>query len=274
MGGGSGIMGMMAAHPLMTGGLAAMLLSGMNNNGQLPADKTYTSPGLTPYKNRTYQAPPVGFQPGISPEASYFTPAFADGGHVSNGQPLYQPAPALTATAMNMSPDQILQRQMMMQQLAPAMNYAGGGMIKAPVAQVHIPSPNIQADQMGMHMLNHEAMRQGMPYPKPAALMKMANGGPIAGAPGISQGLPGLDVPSVAGDGSSDSIPATIDGQAPAMLSSGEHVIPADVVAHLGNGDSKSGSQQLHKMAARVRTAKTGKASLPARINPAQMLPA
>jgi hypothetical protein len=43
-------------------------------------------------------------------------------------------------------------------------------------------------------------------------------------------------------DGMADQIPATIDNRQPAALSDGEFVIPADVVSHLGNGNSDAGA--------------------------------
>lgn len=60
------------------------------------------------------------------------------------------------------------------------------------------------------------------------------------------------------GDGMSDSIQATINDKQPARLADGEFVVPADVVAHLGNGSSKAGAQRLYEMMARVRKARTG----------------
>lgn len=60
------------------------------------------------------------------------------------------------------------------------------------------------------------------------------------------------------GDGMSDEIKATINNRQPARLSDGEFVIPADVVAHLGNGSSKAGAKKLYDMMARVRKARTG----------------
>jgi hypothetical protein len=61
-----------------------------------------------------------------------------------------------------------------------------------------------------------------------------------------------------AGDGMSDSIPATIEGKQPARLADGEFVIPADVVSHLGNGSTKAGSKRLYAMLDKVRHARTG----------------
>ena len=75
-------------------------------------------------------------------------------------------------------------------------------------------------------------------------------------------------------DGMGDQIPATIDGGQPAALSDGEFVVPADVVSHLGNGNSDAGAQQLHAMMDRVRDERTGTTQQGPEINPMQMMPA
>jgi hypothetical protein len=77
-----------------------------------------------------------------------------------------------------------------------------------------------------------------------------------------------------AGDGMSDSIPATIEGKQPARLADGEFVIPADVVSHLGNGSTKAGAQHLYKMLDKVRKARTGNKKQGKQINPSKYLPA
>lgn len=78
-----------------------------------------------------------------------------------------------------------------------------------------------------------------------------------------------------AGDGMSDSVPATIDGQQPARLSSGEYIVPADVVSGLGNGSTEAGAQQLNGMGARVRGMRSGgMVSQPPAINPRRAMPA
>ena len=74
-------------------------------------------------------------------------------------------------------------------------------------------------------------------------------------------------------DGMADQVPATIDGSQPAALSDGEFVVPADVVSHLGNGNSDAGAQQLHAMMDRVRDERTGTTKQGPEINPMQMLP-
>ena len=75
------------------------------------------------------------------------------------------------------------------------------------------------------------------------------------------------------GDGLSDSIPATIDGQQPAKLSSGEFVVPADVVSHLGNGDNQSGAGALQQMMSRARGQRTGSPESPPAIDPEIVMP-
>jgi len=77
-----------------------------------------------------------------------------------------------------------------------------------------------------------------------------------------------------AGDGMSDSIPATIEGKQPARLADGEFVVPADVVSHIGNGSSKAGSKRLYAMLDKVRKARTGHTKQGKQINPNQYLPA
>jgi hypothetical protein len=73
-------------------------------------------------------------------------------------------------------------------------------------------------------------------------------------------------------DGMADQIPATIDNRQPAALSDGEFVIPADVVSHLGNGNSNSGAEQLYGMMDRIRKARTGSAEQGKQINPNKFL--
>jgi len=99
------------------------------------------------------------------------------------------------------------------------------------------------------------------PYTYAGALRKregMARGGYLDGA----------------GDGMSDSIPATIEGKQPARLADGEFVVPADVVSHIGNGSSKAGSQRLYSMLDKVRKARTGTKKQGKQINPNKYMPA
>ena len=74
-------------------------------------------------------------------------------------------------------------------------------------------------------------------------------------------------------DGMADKIPANIDGEQPAALSHGEFVIPADVVSHLGNGNSEAGADKLYQMMSRIRKARTGNEKQGKKINPDKFMP-
>ena len=74
-------------------------------------------------------------------------------------------------------------------------------------------------------------------------------------------------------DGMADRLDATIENKQPAKLSHGEFVIPADVVGHLGNGNSEAGAQRLYDMMDRIRTARTGTKKQGKQINPNKYMP-
>lgn len=100
---------------------------------------------------------------------------------------------------------------------------------------------------------------------------------------GNSDGMAGGGIANIAaakgrylqgpGDGMSDSIPASIDGKQEARLATGEFVVPADVVSHLGNGDSNAGAKQLHAMMDRARQTRTGTKKQGKQINPRKVMP-
>ena len=75
-------------------------------------------------------------------------------------------------------------------------------------------------------------------------------------------------------DGMADEIETSIDEEQPALLSHGEFVIPADVVSHLGNGNSEAGAEKLYEMMDRVRMARTGTKEQGKEINPDKFLAA
>lgn len=76
------------------------------------------------------------------------------------------------------------------------------------------------------------------------------------------------------GDGMSDDIPSSIDGEQPAALSENEFVVPADVVSGLGNGSSDAGAEQLYAMMDRVRKARTGTEKMGKEVNAERLMPA
>ena len=69
------------------------------------------------------------------------------------------------------------------------------------------------------------------------------------------------------GDGMSDSVPATIDGQEDLLVSKDEYVIDAPTVAMIGNGSSDAGAEKLDNMREEVRKAATGSRVQPKKID-------
>jgi hypothetical protein len=127
------------------------------------------------------------------------------------------------------------------------------------------PAPNPYAGKMNLsYAQQRPAPTQGAGLPQiPTQLnaqggINMAEGG-LADAGRYLQGKT---------DGMADEIPSSIDGEQPAALSHGEFVIPADVVSHLGNGNSDAGAQKLYEMMAKIRQARTGTTEQGKEINP------
>lgn len=87
----------------------------------------------------------------------------------------------------------------------------------------------------------------------------------VTGEPRMVQGT---------GDGMSDSVPATIEGIQEARLANDEFVIPADVVADIGNGSSNAGAKKLYDMMDRVRKARHGTTKQPPEIKAERLMPA
>ena len=74
-------------------------------------------------------------------------------------------------------------------------------------------------------------------------------------------------------DGMADKVPASIEQVQPAALSDGEYVIPADVVSHLGNGNSDAGAKVLDTFLTKVRKSRTGNGKQGKEIDPNKLLP-
>jgi len=74
------------------------------------------------------------------------------------------------------------------------------------------------------------------------------------------------------GDGMSDSVPATIDGQEDLLVSRDEYVIDAPTVAMIGNGSSEAGADKLDKMREDVRKAATGSRIQPKQIDAEEVM--
>jgi hypothetical protein len=73
-------------------------------------------------------------------------------------------------------------------------------------------------------------------------------------------------------DGMADELPAQIGDDQPAALSHGEFVIPADVVSHMGNGNSEAGAKKLYQMMDKIRMARTGTKEQGKKINPDEFM--
>jgi hypothetical protein len=97
-----------------------------------------------------------------------------------------------------------------------------------------------------------------------AAPTTLAEGGPAMREPRYLRGIT---------DGMEDRIKTSIDNKQDALLSHGEFVIPADVVSHLGNGNSDAGAKKLYQMMDRVRQARTGNKKQGKQINPDKFMP-
>jgi hypothetical protein len=107
-----------------------------------------------------------------------------------------------------------------------------------------------------------------LPVPDPSKpVVKAAEGGLMSFAKGGNNYLRGRT------DGMADKLNTSIDNRQAAKLSHGEFVIPADVVSHLGNGNSDAGAEKLYQMMARIRKARTGNPRQGKRINPDKFMP-
>jgi hypothetical protein len=127
--------------------------------------------------------------------------------------------------------------------------------LQAAMQAAPAPAPNPYAGKMNLaYAQQRPAQTQGAGLPQtPTQLnaqggINMAEGG-LADAGRYLQGET---------DGMADKIPSSIDCEQPAALSHGEFVIPADVVSHLGNGNSEAGAEKLYAMMDRIREARTG----------------
>jgi hypothetical protein len=80
-----------------------------------------------------------------------------------------------------------------------------------------------------------------------------------------TQGTPPMAAPAAQprmiqgqGTGQSDSVPGNIEGEQPIETSDGEYIVPADVVAMLGDGSSQAGARVLENLINEIRGLKQG----------------
>lgn len=152
--------------------------------------------------------------------------------------------------------------------LAALLGTMGRGSSAAPTGyQGGIPAYTARREQIAMPAdTTRRPGSSGRQYFTPIEYVPKAQGGIIDMARGKY-----LDGPT---DGMADKLPATIEEKQPARLSHGEFVVPADVVSHLGNGNSNAGAERLYSMMDRIRKARTGNPKQGKQINPDKYLPA
>lgn len=131
--------------------------------------------------------------------------------------------------------------------------------------------PNSVISKLGIRDKNAPSLQAAFGYTAKQG-KKKAKETPFANFGNTKKFAQGGGIASL-GDGMSDSLPTTINGQEPAALSDGEYVIPADVVSHLGNGSTDAGVAQLDNMLSRIRKARTGNPQQGRRIDPMKLLP-
>ena len=185
----------------------------------------------------------------------------------------YQDTQAKKLTTRPAMPTNFLRDYMQQQhthEIAPAAKYAAGGLADLAAGQTPQPGmlgmqgtpdgtqrPPISQDGYGLGRLNTMTMNQGNAQGQNGNYAGFAKGGYLDGG----------------GDGMSDSIPASIEGNQPAALADGEFVIPADVVSHLGNGSTKAGAKRLYHMLDQIRKARTGHTKQGKQIDANKFLP-
>lgn len=203
-------------------------------------------------KTRSQYAPPVGYNPGVSPEFGYFGPRkMAEGGMVEfspTGQsPIAMQGGGLADIAAAAAP-----------QAVPPMNEKA--IVEGTIAAVQGQIPEEQAAPIlaaFVQTYGEEALRK--------LVDDVQSGRAPQGGAGAVRGP---------GDGMSDMIPARMDdGSSDVLLSDGEFVIPADVVSGLGNGSTDAGAAELDRMMGRVREARTGKMEQPKAVAAGGMMP-
>jgi hypothetical protein len=221
---------------------------------------------------RTMNQAPGDYRHGMDEEFKFFTPGgtltpvttergFAAGGMVGPqvmplpGQPQVQPRRPMMTAPRGVGP-----RPMMSPPAASNMGVWGG--LQLPPRQIPTPyDPMANARGRGLSggggTLGDGSVSEYTGGYNPAnggGFSQMRDLGGVGSAPlifrrdsGVQQFAEGGMVMGP-GDGTSDSIPAMINGAEPAALSDGEFVVPAMAVAALGNGSSKAGAEKLQQM--------------------------
>ena len=259
---GGGLLGGLLSNPtnlLMLGLLGGSLFGDRGSGPQTPASD-YVHRGFT---GSSPVFPDDSYRPGKDDEWDYFP--MAEGGPVhgtdSRYWDRYHPMAHGGAIPKAPQPGDV--------QLIQAARLAIQG--KIPNAQSIIVAFVQRFGQAALaDLASNQGIRQGMGG-EPQPMMQGPQAMPMQGPMSMGMDDTGVSGP---GDGQSDSIPAMINGRAPAALSDGEFVVPADVVSGIGAGSTAAGVRMLQEMIERVRKGRTGSASAPKQVSWQQMAPA
>jgi hypothetical protein len=286
-------------NALMSKSGAALLMGGVGSlmpdpNKPVVPPSTFSGSSYRPMGayNRNYTPAPVGYDPNQG-EYNYFPGdryyRAAAGGSMQDilAQPVMPPNQMMGGSAPNVN------------QFYPGANIASSRASYAPPSATEVVGGYDQSINQytgepvrmafgGVATLDTKsemstirALRRAYPHRADAERDAM-----VKGSPAQPMGVTSADSPiltyafgpkqelSGRGDGMSDDIPAMIGGQKQARLSDGEFVIPADVVAGLGNGSTKAGSGHLYEMLDRVREARTGTKKQGKQIKAGEFMPA
>jgi hypothetical protein len=250
------------ANPLMAAGVAggSMLQDAMSAEPEEEDDKEPYVPTETVPFPQNPQFPTMGYQPGVSPEFNYgfYNPSAGElkTKILNRGGLARYAEPSMMGMSTKLSSGGL------------AALAEGGDVEEAPqmpnekdviVNAVNAVKGNIPEDQAAIVLAQfvqtygEEAL---------AELVEDVRNGEYDNVGGKADGM--IDG---GGDGMSDSVPATIDGQEDLLVSKDEYVIDAPTVAMIGNGSSDAGAKKLDNMREEVRKAATGSRIQPKKID-------
>jgi len=143
----------------------------------------------------------------------------------------------------------------MLQAVSPAAFFAKDPKRLKYLSPAYMASQKPSALSPAATVMMNRGMAQG------GGISSLAYGGDPAPIGFANQAFEGM-VPGQ-GSGMSDSVPFSIEGQQPALLSRDEYVLPADVVSQLGDGSSGAGADMLDNFVSRLRQSKYGNSQQP-----------
>jgi len=214
------------------------------------------------------QEPNINMMEGVQRQEPIYQTQVVEGGadirvpvQATQNIPTAQTAPLQTIDPINIT------QQSLPMSTSPVVGKAGGGRVQG-FAEGGMPEQNQTADRLEEETIM--ALMGKHPNPKEVFMRYME----VYGENGLMQlateveEMMSTDGRMIDGPGGGvdDFVPAIIDNMQPAALSKDEYVIPADVVAHAGDGSSEAGGREFDRLVARVRKAKTGNTTQPEQI--------